>query len=63
MISFTHFVLTLQAVGRLQYPVNDFPLMLRESLYQGIETMVAMKLGLKKKGGQGQGQGRARVTQ
>jgi hypothetical protein len=35
--------------------------MLRESLYQGIETMVAMKLGQKKKGGQGQGM--ARVTQ
>jgi hypothetical protein len=50
-------------VGRLQYPVNDFPLILRESLYQGIENMVAMKLGLKKKGGQRQGQGSARVTQ
>jgi hypothetical protein len=61
--SITHCLLTPQAVGRLQYPVNDFPLILRESLYQGIENMVAMKLGLKKKGGQRQGQGRARVTQ
>ena len=42
-------------MGRLQYPVNDFPLILRESLYQGLETMVAMKLGhvTKKKGGHG----------
>lgn len=48
-------LLFLQAVGRLQYPVNDFPLILRESLYQGLETMVAMKLGhvTKKKGGHG----------
>ena len=47
------FILSIQAVGRLQYPVNDFPLVLREALYQGIETMVAIKLGLGRKSGGG----------
>ena len=35
--------------------MNDFPLVLREALYQGIETMVAIKLGLGRKGGGGGG--------
>lgn len=46
----------MQAVGRLQYPVNDFPLVLRETLFQGIETMVAMKISQ----GQGAGGGKRR---
>lgn len=42
----------LQAVGKLQYPVNDFPDTLRNTLVSGIERLVSLNPNIEMRGEQ-----------